>query len=193
MNLCVGSSWNATARSTQQTPTIQQKDELDCGRRAKKMYFRQEYGRIAGCPGCLGIGQHTEECRARIEQEMVDKGDAIIIEIGGEIALIGKFLEDELIAGREHELRNMLTFDAFDLVEELLPGKHACDMVWVEGWGGDRVRSRLCVAEELRDDFVCGNARHFFHKVFVGISSELQGLRNLCHWHFCCIHVRLNR
>ena len=42
-------------------------------------------GRTAGCPGCLGIGQHTEECRAKIEQEMVDKGDAIKIETGGEI------------------------------------------------------------------------------------------------------------
>ena len=41
LNLCVGSPWNATARSTQQTPTIQQKDELDSGRRAKRVYLRQ--------------------------------------------------------------------------------------------------------------------------------------------------------
>ena len=51
------------------------KDELDSGRRAKRVYLRQnildKYGRTAGCPGCLGIGQHTEECRARTEQEMV--------------------------------------------------------------------------------------------------------------------------
>ena len=89
LNLCVGSPWNATARSTQQKPTVQQKDELESGRRAKRVYLRQnildKYGRTAGCPGCLGIGQHTEECRARIEQEMVDKGDAIKIETGGEI------------------------------------------------------------------------------------------------------------
>ena len=31
----------------------------------------------------LEIGQHTEECRARIEQEMVDKGDAIKLETSG--------------------------------------------------------------------------------------------------------------
>ena len=47
----------------------------------KRVFLRQnildKYGRTAGCPGYLGIGQHTEECRARIEQEMVDKGDAI--------------------------------------------------------------------------------------------------------------------
>ena len=70
-----------TARNTQQTPTIQQKDELDSGRRAKRLYLRQNildrYRRTAGCPDCAGIGLHTEECRARIEQEMVDKCDAI--------------------------------------------------------------------------------------------------------------------
>ena len=44
-------------------------------------------------------------------------------------ALSGKFPEDELKAGRELDLRNMLNFDAFDLVEELPPGKHAYDMV----------------------------------------------------------------
>ena len=89
LNLCVGSPWNATARSTQQTPTIQQQVELDSGRRAKRVYLRQHIldkcGRTAGCPGCLGIWQHTEECRARIEQGMVDKGHAIKIEDGEEI------------------------------------------------------------------------------------------------------------
>ena len=59
----VGSPWNATAKSTQQTPTIQQKDELESGRRAKRLYLRQNildtYGRTAKYPGCLGIGQNT--------------------------------------------------------------------------------------------------------------------------------------
>ena len=39
--------------------------------------FVDMYGRTAGCPGFLGIGQHTEECRARIEQKKVDKRDVI--------------------------------------------------------------------------------------------------------------------
>ena len=56
----------------------------------------------------VGNGQNTEECRARIEQEMVDKGDAIELETFGNL---------------------MLNFDAFELAEELLPGKHAYDMV----------------------------------------------------------------
>ena len=44
-------------------------------------------------------------------------------------ALSGKFPEDELKAGRELDLRNMLNFDAFELVEELPPGKYANDTV----------------------------------------------------------------
>ena len=47
-------------------------------------------------------------------------------------ALSGKFPEDELKAGRELELRNMLNFDAFELVDELPPGKYAYDLVWVD-------------------------------------------------------------
>ena len=61
--------------------------ELESGRRAKRVYLRQnsldKYGRTAGCPGCVGLGQSTDECRARIEQEMVDKGDAIELETSG--------------------------------------------------------------------------------------------------------------
>ena len=36
LNLCVGSPWNATAKSAPQGPTIQPKDELASGRRAKR-------------------------------------------------------------------------------------------------------------------------------------------------------------
>ena len=64
-----------------------QKHELASGRRAKRLYLRRnildKYGRTAGCPGCAGIGQHTEECPARFEQEMVDKGDSIKLETSG--------------------------------------------------------------------------------------------------------------
>ena len=40
-------------------------------------------------------------------------------------ALSGKFPEDELKASRELELQNMLNFDAFELVDDLPPRKHA--------------------------------------------------------------------
>ena len=80
-------------------------------------------------------------------------------------ALRGKFPEDELKVGREVELRNMLNFDAFELEDELLPGKHAYDMVKVSEWRGDRVRSRFCVrqfkAEGLRDDLFAGTPDMF--------------------------------
>ena len=59
----------------------------------------------------------------------------------------------------------MLNFDAFELVDELPPEKHAYDMVWVDEWRGDRVRSRLCVrqfkAEGLRDDLFAGTPDTF--------------------------------
>ena len=215
----------------------------------RRVYLRQnivdKYGHTAGCPGCVGIGQHTEECRARIEQEMVDKSDAMKLETSGNqeefvpepdvswwkrkvgepdinpggassltadtpkkgeskqgssagndnllagciaavnkllcdmlsvdlsrdrTALSGKFPVDELKAGREIELRNMLNFDVFELVYELPPEKHAYDMVWVDEWRGDRVKSRLCVrqfeAEGLREDLFAGTPDTFSSSIF---------------------------
>ena len=53
-------------------------------------------------------------------------------------------------------------------MEELPPRKHAYDMVWVDEWRGDRVRSRLCVrqfkAEGLRDDLFAGTPDTFLIK-----------------------------
>ena len=43
VNLCVGSPWNATARSTQQGPPIQLEDELVSGKRAKKSVLATEH------------------------------------------------------------------------------------------------------------------------------------------------------
>ena len=84
LKLCVGSPLNATAKSFPQGPTIQTKDEVTSGRREKRFYLLQnilhKYGRTTGCPGCVGIGPHTGFCRARIEQEMLEKGDAIKVE-----------------------------------------------------------------------------------------------------------------
>ena len=149
---------------------------------------------LQDAPGWVGIGQHTDDCRARIEQEMLDRGDALTPETCGNqeeivkeldvrlkrgtwvsqmstqalrqaqrqthqkkgesehessaesknmlavcIAAVneilcdtpsvdlsqdrtaqsGKFPENELKAGREVELRNMLNFDALASLEEL--------------------------------------------------------------------------
>ena len=79
----------------------------------------------------------------------------------------GKFPGDELKASRELELRKMLNFDAFELLDELPPRKHVCDMVCVDDWRGDQVRSRLRVrqfkAEGLRDDLFAGMPDTFFN------------------------------
>ena len=91
-------------------------------------------------------------------------------------ALSRKFPEDELKAGRELELQNMLNFDASELVDELPPRKHAHDMVWVDKWRGDRVRSRLCVrqfkAEGLRDDLFAGTPDTFLIKYLLAKTAS---------------------
>ena len=60
----------------------------------------------------------------------------------------------------------MLNFDAFELVNEVPPRKYAYDMVWVDEWRGDRVRSRLCVrqfkAEGIRNDLFAWTLDTFF-------------------------------
>ena len=70
----------------------------------------------------------------------------------------------------------MLNFDAFELVDELPPGKHAYDMVWVDEWRGDHVRSRLCVrqfkAEGLRDDLFAGTPDMFFVKYLLAKAAR---------------------
>ena len=101
-------------------------------------------------------------------------------------ALCGKLPEDELKAGRELEGQNMLNFDAFELLDDLLPRKHAYDMVWVDEWQGDRVRSRLCVrqfkAAGLWDDLFAGTP--FMHartdeEIYVTVPS---GIKSSKYW-----------
>ena len=51
-----------------------------------------KYGRTAGSPGCLGIGQH-------LEQEMLDKGGAIKLETSGN--------EEEIVPELDVSLKKM--------------------------------------------------------------------------------------
>ena len=47
----------------------------------------------------------------------------------------------------------MLNFDAFELVDELPPGKHAYDMVWVDEW---RCHDFVCDSSRPRDsEMIC--------------------------------------
>ena len=81
-------------------------------------------------------------CNAAVNQKLCDMPSVdLCLDC---TAHTGKFPEDASKPGGELELRNMLNFDAFELMEELPAGKHAFDMVWVDEWRGDRVRrSRL--------------------------------------------------
>ena len=63
-----------------------------------------------------------------------------------------------------------------NMMEELPAGKHAYDMVWVDEWRGDRVRSRLCVrqfrAEGLQDDLLAGTPDTFFIKYLLAKAAS---------------------
>ena len=70
----------------------------------------------------------------------------------------------------------MLNFDAFELVDELPPGKRAHNTVWVDQWQGDRVGSRLCVGQSkavgLRDDLFAGTPDTFFIKYLLAKAAS---------------------
>ena len=208
MNLCVGSPDSKEARSRDQQSNKKMswkaadvRKECICDRTFGPVRTYCRMPRL-----CWKYEQHTEECQARIEQEVVDKGDAMKLETSGNqeeivqeldvslkkrkigepdinpgggssvtanspkrrgseqgssarsenllavcIAAVNKLLShaicrDELKIGREFELRNMWNFDAFELVDELPPGKYACDVFCV----------RQFQAEGLRDDLFAG-------------------------------------
>ena len=77
----------------------------------------------------------------------------------------------------------MSNFDAFELVDELSPGKHAYDMIWVDEWRGGRVRSRLWVrqfkAERLRDDLFAGTPDTFFMQYLLAKAASCKDLGQL--------------
>ena len=82
-------------------PTIQQKDELGSGRRAERVYFATELfwtstDVLQDAQVMLETGS-TQECRARIEQGMVDRGDAIYYETSGN--------QEEIVQGLDVSLK----------------------------------------------------------------------------------------
>ena len=100
---------------------------------------------------------------------------------------------------RELELRNLLHLDPLELVEELPPGTSFInDMVWVDEWGGDRVRSRLCVrqfrAEGPRDDVFAGTPDTFFIQyLLVKKAASCKDFGILVIGIKCCIYARSNK
>ena len=77
----------------------------------------------------------------------------------------------------------MSNFDAFELVDELSPGKHAYDLIWVDEWRGGRVRSRLSVrqfkAEGLRDDLFAGTPDTLFMQYLLAKAASCKDLGQL--------------
>ena len=65
----------------------------------------------------------------------------------------------------------MLNFDAFELVDELLPGKHAYDMVWVDEWRG---RDFVCATVQGRGA-QCGTPDTFFIKYLLAKAASCKG------------------
>ena len=67
---------------------------------------------------------------------------------------------EELHKRGSRELEHLIRCDAFDEVHELPRGHKAVDMVWIDEWRGDKVRSKVCVqqftAEQSRDDKFAG-------------------------------------
>ena len=70
----------------------------------------------------------------------------------------------------------MLNFDAFELVNELPPRKYAYDMICVDDWRGNRLRSRLCVrqfkADGIRSDLFAGTPDTFFIKYLLAKAAS---------------------
>ena len=98
LNLCVGSPWNATARARSRNQQSKKKDELESGRRAKRVYLRQnildKYGRTAGCPCCVGNGQHT----GTAEQELNKKWWTKVMQLSSRHLQIRKKLCQNLMS-----------------------------------------------------------------------------------------------
>ena len=117
-------------------------------------------------------------CIAAVNEILCDTPSADLSQ--DRTAQSGKFPEDEVKAGRELELKIMSNFDAFESVEELPPGKCAYDMVWVDEWRGDRVRSRLCVrqfrTEGLRDDLFARTPDTFFIKYLLAQAANCKDI-----------------
>ena len=63
----------------------------------------------------------------------------------------------------------------------------------IHGRVADQHKSHLSQGRGAQRWFVCGNARHVFHQIFVGQGCELQGFRITRRWHQCCIYAHSNR
>ena len=78
---------------------------------------------------------------ARIVAAIRDKIDEPYIDLSGEYWVMQNFPNEELQHGRDKEVEHLIKFDTYDELDTY-EGK-SYDMVWVDEWRGDKVRSRL--------------------------------------------------
>jgi hypothetical protein len=91
-------------------------------------------------------------------------------------SLNGKFPLDKLQDGREKEIANLTAFDAFEEIDGY-SGK-VYDMIWVDEWRGDLVRSRACVRqykEEKRDDVFAATPETSFTRFVLSEAASNEG------------------
>ena len=68
-----------------------------------------------------------------------DKIDVPYIDLSGEYWALQNYPKEELQIGRDKEVENLIKFDTYDELDAH-EGK-SYDMVWVDEWRGDQVRS----------------------------------------------------
>ena len=73
------------------------------------------------------------------------KIDEPYIDLSGEYWALQNYPKEELQHGRDKEVKNLIKFDTYDELDTY-EGK-SYDMVWVDEWRGDKVRSRLVVRQ----------------------------------------------
>ena len=87
-----------------------------------------------------------------------------------------KFPLDKLQAGREKEIASLTAFDAFEEIDQY--DGTVYDMIWVDEWRGDLVRSRACVRqykEEKRDDVFAATPETSFTRFVLSEAASHEG------------------
>jgi hypothetical protein len=102
-----------------------------------------------------------------------NKIDEPYVDLTRERWALSKFPADELQKGRSLEVENLIKFDTFEELEEY-EGK-SYDMIWVDEWRGDKVRSRLVVrqfnTESNREDLFAATPDTFFMRFVLAYAA----------------------
>ena len=102
-----------------------------------------------------------------------------------------EFPAEELHKRGALELEHLIRCEAFDEVHDSPRGHKAFDMVCIDEWRRDKVRSKVCVqpftAEQSRDDKFAGTPETFFMRHLICRAANAQCLGNLGPGHQCSV------